>query len=369
MNIGFDASDLCTNRADGTTRYTWELAKRLPQLAPQHQWEFFAPCDHPPAETAGPLLLKGGQVKWIRSPWPKYWTQTRLPFDLFKSKPDVLFMPIQQIPYFRPKMKTVAVVHDLAFHKYPEQFMYKDWLLLHTFTAHVARVADAIICVSKSTANDVAHYYGRTKNIYVVHHGVDHERFHIPTEEEKREAWKKLSAAYPALRQPYILFVGQIQPRKNLVRLVEAFERLAPTQLVIAGSHGWLNKPIYERIKKSVRLDDTVLTGRVPDDLLPALYWHAEVFVLPSLYEGFGMPILEAMAAGTPVVTSDVSSMPEIVGDAAILVDPHSVDSITQGIEQARGRREELGRKGIEQAKKFDWDQCTKQTLDIISQV
>src|SRR5690348_6828078 len=127
MKIGFDVSDLATNRADGTTRYTRELLQRMPTLASSDSWQLFAPADF--------TFEMRPNIKKIISPWPKYWTQLRLPFDLLKIKPDVLFMPIQQLPIIRPRgLKTVAVVHDLAFHVFPEQFTYKDWVLLHTFT-------------------------------------------------------------------------------------------------------------------------------------------------------------------------------------------------------------------------------------------
>lgn len=272
-----------------------------------------------------------------------------------------MFMPIQQIPYLRPgKMKTVAVVHDLAVHLYPEQFRYKDWLLLHVFSAHAVREADDIIAVSQATADDVAKYYGRTQRVHVIHHGVDHERFRVSGGEVSIRAFKK----------PYILYVGQLQPRKNLVRLIRAFEQLKwsrpELQLVIAGGHGWLKQPILEAIKKSSAAKDIVLPGVVPDNLLPALYRQAEVFVLPSLYEGFGMPILEAMACGCPVVTSNVSSMPEVAGEAAVLVEPIDTESIAAGIKEALGRREDLTRRGLRRARQFSWEKVAVQTLEVI---
>ena len=298
-------------------------------------------------------------VRKVLSPWPKYWTQSRLPWDLYRYHPDVLFMPIQQIPFARPKkMKTVAVIHDLAFHIYPEQFTYKDWLLQHVFTAYVARNADKIIAVSQATANDIAKYYDRTENVHVVHHGVNHQVFR-PVEER-----------HPQLSAPYLLYVGQIQPRKNMIRLVQAFEILYQQeknlQLVIAGSHGWLNTPIYRYIGVSLARSNIIQLGRVGDKLLPALYSHAEVFVLPSLYEGFGMPILEAMACGCPVVTSNISSMPEVAGEAGILVDPNSVESIAEGIQEARSRREELQEKGLQHARQFTWEKTVQQTGKVL---
>ena len=366
MKIGFDVSDLCTGRADGTTRYTGELAKRLPVVGREHEWLMFAPCNARQNDQC-PMT----NVQYAASPWPKYWTQTRLPFDLYRYKPEVMFMPMQQLPYLRPgKMKTVAVVHDLAVHRYPEQFRYKDWLLLHVFSAHAVREADEIIAVSQATADDIEKYYGRTKNVHVIHHGVDHARFRPADEAARLTGWQKISGAYPAITEPYILYVGQLQPRKNLVRLVAAWESLAgkmpEMKLVIAGGHGWLNKPILERVKNSPAAERIVLTGVVPDDLLPALYQHAAVFVLPSLYEGFGMPIVEAFACGCPVVTSNVSSMPEVAGGAAVLVEPTTVESVTTGIKEALGRKEDLRKKGLERAKQFDWEITAQKVLGVL---
>lgn len=365
MKIGFDVSDLCTARADGTTRFTGELAKRFPIIGAENEWHYYAPCGD---RDSNQKILN---VNWHSSSWPKYWTQSRLPFDLYKYQPDVLFMPIQQIPYLRPKrMKTVAVIHDLAIHYYPEYFTYKDWLLLHVFSAHAAREANEIITVSKATAADVEKFYRRTKNVHVVHHGVDGDRFKLPSEEERIESWNKLKSKYPNLKKSYILYVGQIQPRKNLIRLIDAFERGkkdgSELQLIIAGSHGWLNKPIEKRVADSKEKGSILLAGRVDDELLPALYWHAESFVLPSLYEGFGMPILEAFACGCPVVTSNVSSMPEVSGEAAVLVEPESVDSIAQGISEAIRRKDELKQLGLKRVKEFSWDKTAERILNVI---
>ena len=362
MRIGFDVSDLATGRADGTTRYTFELAKRLPALAPDVSWLYFAPGPlHKQFAEAG----KHKNVQVIVSPWQKYWTQSRLVLDLFRYRPDVLFMPIQQLPLMRPwKMRTVAVVHDLAFHMYGQQTTFKDWALLHAFTAQAAREADAVITVSGATATDVADYYGRTEQVSVIHHGVDVAQF------AAKGSGKDLRKKYPKLQAPYILYVGQIQPRKNLERLVGAFERVREKrpdwQLVIAGGHGWLQDSILQRVKRSSAREAIYLPGRVPGELLPALYQEAAVFTLPSLYEGFGMPILEAMAAGVPVVTANVSSMPEVAGKAAVLVDPMSEDSIADGILRADARRERLVNKGLERVEDFSWEETAKETLAVL---
>jgi glycosyltransferase involved in cell wall biosynthesis len=367
MKIGFDASDLATDRADGTTRYTYELAKRMSKLSDSNNWLFFSSDN-----LSNKYQLEGDKRKLVVSKWPKYWTQLRLPWDLFKLKPDTLFMPIQQIPYIRPhKMKTVAVIHDLAVHKYPEQFTYKDWALLHIFSAYVARKADKIIAVSQATADDIEKYYGRTKNVTVVHHGVDHDQFRTPKDDQEKEtAWTNITQAYPNIKKPYILYVGQIQPRKNLVRLIEAFDLIAnrdsEVQLVLAGGHGWLKKETVEKAKAAKHSNRVHMIGSVPDKLLPGLYWNADAFVLPSLYEGFGMPILEAMACGCPVVTSNVSCMPEVAGDAARLIDPMNPQDIASGIQEARNNKVALAEAGLQRAKKFSWEKTAKETLSVI---
>lgn len=367
MKIGFDISDLASNRADGTTRYTMELAKRLPPLGQQHEWLYFCPSLSKEIEQE----IEASNVKVLRSPWPKYWTQCRLPWELYRYKPDRLFMPIQQLPILRPKRtQTIAVVHDLAVHKFPRQFTYKDWLLLHVFSAQVSRQATKVIAVSKATARDIASYYGRCKDVVVVGHGIDKDKFRLPKDaQEAKEAGDRLREQFDN-SQPYILYVGQIQPRKNLVRLIRAFDLIAEEnkawQLVLAGGHGWLRKSIDEAINNSPAGDRIHRLGRVSDDTLRALYWGAAVFVLPSLYEGFGMPILEAMSCGCAVVTSDNSSLPEVAGDAAVLVKATKVNSIRQGILAAAEKRQELQQKGLERIKEISWEHTAEQTLAII---
>lgn len=367
MKIGFDVSDLTADKAEGTTRYTWELAKRLPALGAEHDWLFFAPS----LSDATKSQLAHERVQFLLSPWPKYWTQSRLPYDLYKARPDVLFMPIQQLPFVRPRgIKTVAVVHDLAWHWFGQQTTYKDWMLQHIFTSYVAREADQIICVSQATADDVVKVYGRNQNLHVIHHGVDHERFRPPAGREQPSAQMKLTKKYGELAKPYLLYVGQIQPRKNLNRLIEAFEILAERdedlQLALAGSHGWLRSSIEKRVKTSGLASRIHMLGRVPEELLVPLYWNAEVYVLPSLYEGFGMPILEAMACGVPVVTSNVSAMPEVAGDSAVLIDPYKARDIARGIDQARRERLKLKTLGLDRSASFTWAKCAQKTINVL---
>jgi glycosyltransferase involved in cell wall biosynthesis len=367
MNIAFDASDICAGKADGTTRYTRELMKRLPELSKEDNWDFYGPTSPHPLP-----VRREGNSAWHSIPSPFAWTQTRFMYELLRHTPDVLFMPIQQLPIFRwPKMKTIAVIHDLAFHEYHQQFTYKHWALLHIFSAQVAKEADTIIAVSEATKQDIAKYYGRTKNVYVIHHGIDHARFRIFSDQEKQASFKKLQEKYPEIKNNYILFVGQIQPRKNIGRLIEAFEQLEHTdyRLVIAGGHGWNNKEIYDRIESSPRRKDILVTGAVPEELLPTLYANASVFALPSLQEGFGIPALEAAACGVPVVTSNCSSTKEIMEGAGILIDPLSVESIASGIQEALSNHDAVAEACTTRAQQFSWDITAQETLRIIKEV
>jgi len=175
------------------------------------------------------------------------------------------------------------------------------------------------------------------------------------------------------LRGPYILFVGNLEPRKNLVRLIEAFGRLKarhtlPHQLIVAGKRGWLYRSIFEAVERLGLRDDVIFTGYVPAEDLPALYAMADLFAFPSLYEGFGLPVLEAMACGTPVLTARTGSLPEVAGEAAWYVDPLDVEALADGMARILtdpGTRADLVDRGLLQAKRFTWAKTAAATLDI----
>jgi glycosyltransferase involved in cell wall biosynthesis len=274
-----------------------------------------------------------------------------------------------------PRLKraqTVLTVHDLIFALFPEHHLPMNQWFLGQFMPIFVRRADAIVTVSECSKRDLLQLYGtRESKITVIPEGVD-ERFHV---DPGPEAVATIRQKY-GLVDPFILYVGTIEPRKNLITLLEAFKRLQVTgcnlKLVIAGRAGWLYQPFFDRLK-ALGLGDTVrLLGYVPDVDLPALYRAAEVFVFPSLYEGFGLPPLEAMACGTPVVCSNASSLPEVVGDAGLLVPPDDV----AGLAAAIGRvltdpalRAELSARGRERAARFTWEEAARRTLEVYRRI
>ena len=249
----------------------------------------------------------------IKKPFPFWWTQTRFAWEMWRTKPDILFMPMHSLPFFRSKKtKTVVTIHDLAFKFFPDHFPKKDLRRLNFFTDYAVKNADKIIAISNSTKNDLLKIYPKIKEdkIKVIYHGYDKNLFNLNISRAGNQKSKYKIQIFKI--QNYILFVGTIQPRKNIETLLEAFEMLRRKEeyknlgLVIAGCSGWLAENIVEKIKKT---PGAVMTGKFETKDLPALIAGAEVFVLPSLYEGFGLPVLEAMACGTPVVAADNSSL------------------------------------------------------------
>lgn len=283
------------------------------------------------------------------------------PVDVFHS-PNYRVLPVGRTPL-------VVTVHDLTVLKFPH---YHPMLRVIEMSASLRRLdkANAVVADSESTRRDILELLEvAPEKVHVVHLGYNAALFHphIPG-----DAIAEIRQRHDILR-PYILHVGALEPRKNLTRLIQAFALLRARgykdhSLVLVGQKGWLYDDIFAEVRRQ-RLDGAVrFLGHVPDQDLPALYAGAEVFVYPSLYEGFGFPPLEAMACGTPVVTSRVSSLPEVVGDAAQLVNPYEVEEITAAIERLMGDaalRGELVSKGLKQAARFSWRKAAAQTLDI----
>lgn len=365
MKIGIEAERANHPNPTGVERYASEQIKNFAALDSANEYILYLRT--PPQ---GWLKALPANFKLRVIPFPKFWTQTRLTWELFWHPVDVFFMTIQALPFLHPK-NSVITVHDVAYEMFPKAFGAFMLFYLKLTTRWGVWRAKKILAASESTKNDIVRIYGTApEKIETLLLGVDDSYKPLPYDQVQ-----SVLDRYGLSHKKYILFVGTIQPRKNIVGLVEAFEKLKKDchieeRLVLVGGKGWLWQPIMERIETSSARNSIKLMDYVKLEDLPALYNGAAVFTLPALYEGFGLPPLEAMACGTPVVVSNLSSLPEVVGDAGELVDPKSPDSIAAGllkVLQNTQLQETMSRKGLERAKFFTWRACAEKTLKVLN--
>ncbi|MCD6225488.1 glycosyltransferase family 4 protein [bacterium] len=300
----------------------------------------------------------------------KLWVLTGLTKRLLwkKPRPDIVFFPSHYLPLISSVPLVVSVM-DLGFLRWPEQFTKKDFLQLKYWTSFSVRRAKKIIAISQSTKKELTEVYNLSPSKIVVAHPGFKKIFPLSKVVDFQRVKKKYGLG------KYILYLSTLKPNKNVEGLVEAFSLLKkenkflPYQLVIAGKKGWLYQQIFAKVKRLNLEKEVVFTGFVPDEEVPALLAKATVFVLPSFWEGFGIPVLEAMAAGVPVVCSSVGALPEVAGKAAVFVDPYSPSSIAQGIAAVlkdKKKRMKMIKEGRKQVKKFSWEKCSKIILNVL---
>jgi len=365
MIIGIDASRAALDERTGTENYSYNLIKSLISIDRKNRYVLYFDKIPQFFEINQPNV----STRLIRA--PRFWTQGRLAWECFIRPPDILFVPAHTIPLLRrPNLKTVVTIHDLGaeylaeYHRFPQK-IYLNWS-----TKYVASQATHLISVSNSTKKDLmATFSVPAKRISVVHEAVNTGHFFPRTKHEIAQTRAKYGLA-----GKYFLYVGTIQPRKNLFRLIEAFAKakLEQTDLVLAGSRGWLNEEIYKAPEKFNISNHVRFLGFVPDEDLPALYSGAIGTTFPSLYEGFGLPILEAFACGCPVLTSEGGATEEVAENAAILVDPKDAKKITNGIKKLAGNqkfRQELIKKGLSRVKDFSWEKSAQEVLNVFERV
>lgn len=370
MRVAIQASDLDHSRIDGTRVYLRELLKRFGTLSPETSFHLYHKRDFNP--NLAPPSLPNYAVEQL--PFPYAWMQTRFAWELFRSQPDKLFLPIQAAPVFLPSgIEVTATIHDLAFRRYPETFPRGDRLKLNFMLETAVRQADKLIAVSESTKRDLLEFFPALpeSRIKVIHHGFDGEFFGVRV---SQEAITQKLKSYNLQPTSYILYVGALQPRKNLIRLMEAFEKMKEhipeAKLVLAGEEAWLAEDIIDHWERTPSRDDIVRMGRVSFEDLRVLYQGARLFAFPSLYEGFGLPILEAFASQIPVLTADNSSLREVAGDGALYCQADDVADMAAKLErlwQDETLQAELVRKGHLQLQHFSWDKCARETWEYIS--
>lgn len=359
-----------TYRGAGINGYIYHLLRHLPEVGASEGLTYtaflFEPAFLPPAG------LQVHRSRWdTRSPWRRIvWEQTRL--ARLARGLDLLHGLAFAAPLLAP-CPTVVTVHDLSFMRFPDAFRRANRVYLTLFTRLSTRRAARVIAVSESTRRDVIALCGvAPEKVVTVHNGVD-EAFR-PADPPAVAAFRRAKG----LPDRFILFLGTLEPRKNLGALLHAYaglrarSREGAPKLVIAGGKGWF----YERVLAEVDVlglaDDVIFPGYVAADELPWWYRAAELFVYPSRFEGFGLPVLEAMACGTPVITTTSSSLPEVAGDAAILVDPDDVPALSDAMERVLadpGLQGALRAAGLQRAAGFSWQRTAAETARLYRDV
>lgn len=361
MRILIDAH-MVGERESGNERYMLNLIRALRDLAPPS--DFLVAGTHP--ELLEPVVKPDRQWRLFsvsRSPWRRLFLD--LPGIAAREK-----VSLMHVTYTGPLLSTcplAVTVHDVSYWRHPEWFSNRDNFVLRLGVAMTLRRARGVITVSDHARSEIISCYGLPEDkVHVTQEAADPWFCPVAPLESKALEWMRRAG----IRKPYVLAVGNLQPRKNLIRLVRAFaaclrESKHDCQLVCAGRAKWRESEIYELISREGVVDSVVFPGYLPDEKLVDLYREAQVFVYPSLYEGFGLPVLEAMACGTPVITSNVASIPEVAGDAAIMVDPLDVQSLKNALRRVLADsdlRRELSARGLIQASRFSWRQTAMKT-------
>jgi len=370
MRIAYDATAIPRLMA-GAAVYTYELARALAAVDVENEYVIFAHGPHfddLPRMRPGPRVLK---VRAPSRPLRLLWEQAVLPWRLRRLRIDVLHSPHHTTPLLPCACRRVVTIHDLTFFLLPERYPPTRRLYFQVMTRLSARVADAIIVPSEAVRGDVMRLLRLpAERVFVIPEAAG-AAFH-PQDAVAIEAVRRRYG----LEEPFLLSVGSLEPGKNRERLLQALARLRARGLkhglVVAGQQAWRHEGEAPLARRLGLADSVRFLGHVPQADLPALYSAADLFVFPSLYEGFGLPALEAMACGTPVVASNVSALPEVVGDAALQVSPLDVEALADAMERLLRDdrlRADLRERGLEQARQFSWEKAARQTVEVYHRV
>lgn len=365
MRIAIDARMITYT---GIGRYIQNLIENLAKIDQGNEYTAIV------NDTWKGIAKRGGlkfQRPFVNIPIYSVMEQLLLPVEIRRSGPDLVHYPSFNMPLINNK-PVVATIHDLVYYLDPDACPNKFAHYYARFMFNRAvRISMKIITDSEYVKNDIVKHLGvRPDKIEVIHLGVD-ELYKPQTDDDLLNDVKKRYN----IRDEYIFYAGNHHPRKNLLRLVQAYSRIKNKdkyRLVLTGKIDPRRAELYQTVR-DLGMDKRVhFIGSVPEQDLPALYSMATLFVFPSLNEGFGLPPLEAMACGTPVITSNVTSLPEVVGDAAIMADPMDVESLADNIDKVLGSldlRSELREKGLKRASLFKWEEAARRTLKVYEEV
>lgn len=362
MLIGIDASRAFIKKRTGIEEYSYQVIKHLRQALESEQVVLYVRADQD-ADLDIPAAWK------IKKLWaPRFWTQGRLSLEMLFHPPDALFVPAHTVPIIHPRM-TVVTMHGLEYEFCPAAYAWFERWYMRLSIRFSCRVAPKIIAVSENTRRDLVRTYAvPEEKIRVIHEGY----------ERNTEFQISNFKSNPNLKirndKPYLLFIGRLEERKNIVRIIEAFEILKeryhiPHTLVLAGKPGYGYSRIKDLKSKIEHREDIVELGYVSEEEKWDLLRGADAFLFPTLYEGFGIPVLEAQSVGVPVITSNTSSLPEVGGEGAVYVDPLSAESIAEGASRIlsdRAFRDGILEKARRNIGRFSWKACAEAIADAL---
>ena len=360
--FGFNNKTGLPNRV-GSSEFCFQILSQIPKIDKTNDFSIFLPV-----KPTDDLPERTEKWKYVVFSSKKLWTLIGLSKVLSKYKLDVFFSPTHYLP-FRTSSPSVISILDISYLYFPGLFKKKDLYQLKLWGRYSIKKAKKIITISNFSKNDIIKMYKvNPDKIAVVYPGIKENLGSNNSNLDMKDLKDKYGIA-----SSYILFVGTLQPRKNIVKLIEAFSKLEEKiELVIVGKKGWQFDEILDAPKKYGVEGRVKFLDSVTDEELPNFYKNAVCFCLPSLYEGFGLPILEAMQYGCPVATSNISSLPEVGGDAAVYFDPEDSEDIAKSLKsliQDPKLRDKLIKRGHEQVKKFSWEKAAKETLKVLEEV
>jgi glycosyltransferase involved in cell wall biosynthesis len=364
MIIGIDGSRAFLPKRTGIEKYSYQTIKNLRNQLDDHGIVLYLREN----QSVDFDLPKNWTIKKINC--PRLWTQLGLSFEMFFHPVDMLFVPAHTVPIVHPK-KTVVTIHGLEYEFVPQGYsnwarFYMRWTIKKS-----CQWASTIISVSENTKKDLMELYKVPENkISVIHEGYDVEKSQIPNLKSQINSKIQISNI-----KPFLLFVGRIEERKNIANIVKAFEILkekysVPHKLILGGSPGYGYGKIKAAINSSQFKNDIVELGYISDDDYFFLLQGADVSVFVTLYEGFGIPVLEAQSVGCPVVAGNNSSIPEVADGSALLVDPQNPAEIAENIRKLLSDsafKDDIMEKGLENVKHFSWEKCAKEVSIILT--
>jgi len=388
MLIGINATAAIKQPRTGVEEYTYQLIKHLTMLpeAGQHRFLLYLPAAKRDANIRKHTndtnryfnfpLPENFIIKELKWPLPFLWTQIRLAWEMLVRPPEVLSIPVHILPIFHPK-NSVVTIHGLEYEYFPEYYSLRQRLYLRWSTKYALARSRKIIAISGNTKSDLIKLYsGEATKIEMIHHGISFSGV-IPAKAGIQESGFQLKAGM-TISKPYLLYLGRLEQKKNIEGILEAYKILKekhqiPHQLVLAGAPGYGYDNLKLKIDNLLKIENCKLKiieiGYISEDDKRQLLGNADIFLFPSFYEGFGLPVLEAQATRVPVVTSYNSCLPEIAGEGALFVNPKNPAQIAEAVKSViddKNLRDKLIESGCENLKRFSWSKCARETLKYI---